>query len=232
VFGCLRRFVSLIVLAVIGVAAFATRASWLPLVRKQLAETTPPAEQRVADSLKAVADTAGWVTIGTSDATRGKAAVAKFKSARGPSLLNLDAAEFAGAMLDSVSSQLPTSAQDLKVRVQGNELQLRAYVRLGDLGGSAVLGPLASMVGEREPLTLGGILEPTSITGVSQFKLTSVRIGAFAVPSAVIPRLMKALKRDAGTVGVEVSALPVRLPPGVGDVRVNQGKVTLYRAAQ
>ena len=161
---------------------------------------------------------------------KGRRSAARLQQSKGPAYVTVSAEEFAAAFLDSLSAQLPASTESLVVRAQGNEFQVRASLKLGDIGGRAVLGPLASMVGERERVTLGGTLEPTSVAGGAQFKLTRVRVGDFAVPSPVVPRLVKALKRGKGAVGVESSALPIRLPAGVGDVRVSQGKVTLYRA--
>jgi hypothetical protein len=136
---------------------------------------------------------------------------------------------FAAAVLDSLAAQLPASTESVSVRAVGSEFQVRGSVKLGDLGGRAVLGPLASMVGDRERLMLGGTLEPTSVPGVAQFKLTRVMVGDFALPSPVVPRLVNAIRRNSTVVGAESSALPIRLPAGVGDIRVAQGKVTLYR---
>jgi hypothetical protein len=232
VFGCLRRFVSLILLAVVGIGAYATRDLWLPKVRAALGDAGQRAPAGANDSsARAAADT-GWSALSFATADRGRKALTRLTTGKGTAFVTMGASEFAGAMLDSLSTQLPASADSLQVRAAGSEFLVRASVKLGDLGGRAVLGPLASMVGDRERLTLGGTLEPTSVPGVAQFRLTRVQVGDFAVPSPVVPRLMRAFKRGGtGTPGVEVSALPVRLPAGVGDIRVAQGKITLYRAA-
>lgn len=231
VFGCFRRLISLVVLAVVAVAAFATRDIWLPRLRTAIGSTaTAPAGRTGTDSaVRPSADT-GWVSLSFPASERGRRAVARLAQAKGPSFVTLSAGEFAGALLDSLASQLPASADSLQVRAEGSEFQVRASVRLGDVGGRAVLGPLASMVGDRERLTLGGALEPTAVAGVAQFRLTRVKVGDFAVPGAVVPRLVKALKRKSTAPGVELSALQVHLPAGVADIRVAQGKVTLYRA--
>lgn len=228
-FGCFRRLISLVVLAGLAVIGYLTRDQWLPRVRAAIgagvAAGTAP-----RDSAAAPVAEPGWAPITFAGAEQGRRALAKVKASKGPAFVTMSAAEFAGALLDSLSAQLPASADSLEVRAEGNEFQVRASVKLGDVGGRAVLGPLASMVGDRERLTLGGTLEPTSVPGVAQFRLTRVKVGDFAVPAPVVPRLVKALKRQSGPVGVESSALPVRLPAGVGDIRVAQGKVTLYRA--
>jgi len=230
VFGCFRRLISLVILAVVAVAAFATRDAWLPKVRTLLG--APPASVHADSSeLAARADT-GWAPLTYRSAEQGRKSLGRLRGARGPAYVNLTAAEFAGAVLDSLTAQLPPSAESLQVRTEGNEFQVRASVRLGELGGRAVLGPLASMVGDRERLTLGGTLEPTGMPGVAQYKLVRVSIGTFAIPSPVVPRLVKSMKGRASRPGVDVSALPIRLPVGVGDIRAAQGRITLYRPAQ
>lgn len=230
-FGLLRRLLTLIVLAVAGVGAYYTRDLWLPRLRGAMggSAVTGDSDGKPANA-KPSSDT-DWVALNYPAAERGRMALARLTKPKGPAYVSLSAGEFAGALLDSLAAQLPASADDVQVRAEGSEFLVRASVRLGDLGGRAVLGPLASMLGDRERLTLGGTLEPTAVVGVAQFKLTRVKIGDFAVPGAVVPRLVKALKRKPTTPGVELSALQVRLPAGVGDIRVAQGKVTLYRAA-
>lgn len=230
-FGCFRRLISLVILAVVAVAAWLTRDQWLPPLRRALGDGRA-AVTTGADSAAAVspADT-GWLSLSFTSAERGRKALARITSRKGPAFVTLSASEFAGAMLDSLTAQLPASTESLQVRTSGNEFQVRASVRLGDLGGRAVLGPLASMLGDRERLTLGGTLEPTSVAGVAQFKLTRVKVGDFTVPGPVVPRLVKSIKRQPAPPGVEASAFSVRLPAGVGDIRAAQGKITLYRAA-
>jgi hypothetical protein len=228
VFGCFRRLISLVVLAVIAVGAFLTRDTWLPRARAAFGAATAPTNTPADSAARARADT-GWTSLTFQASDVGRKALSKLAQPKGPAFVNISASEFAGAVLDSLTTQLPPSADSVQVRADGNELQVRASVKLGDVGGRAVLGPLASMVGDRERLTLGGTLEPTSVPGVAQFKLTRVKIGDFAVPGPVVPRLVTALKRGTPVAGVETSALAIRLPAHIADIRVAQGKITLYR---
>ena len=230
-FGCFRRLISLVILAVVAVAAFATRDLWLPKVRAAIGGSATTAQSAADSAAHAKADT-GWVTLSFPRAEKGRKALARLTQPKGPAYVTVSAGEFAGAFLDSLTAQLPASTDSVEVRAEGSEFQVRASVKLGDMGGRAVLGPLASMVGERERLTLGGTLEPTAVPGVAQFKLTRVKVGDFSLPGAVVPRLVKAMKRKPTDAGVELSALQIRLPSGVGDIRVAQGKITLYRATQ
>lgn len=229
VFGCLRRMISLVILAVLVAAAYTTRDQWLPRVRRAFSSQNAPTPGTGTDGMAPVTTDTGWAALSYAGKEKGRRGLARLQAPKGPAYVSMSAGEFAAAVLDSLAAQLPASTDSVVVRVEGNEFQVRSSVKLGDLGGRAVLGPLASMVGDRERLTLGGILEPTSVPGIAQFKLTRVKVGDFALPGAVVPRLVKALKRQSSAAGVEASALPIRLPAGVGDIRVSQGKVTLYR---
>jgi hypothetical protein len=230
VFGCLRRALLVAVLLLLVPLAYQSRDRWLPIVRGAAGGAVEAAKAARADSATSVADT-GWAPLSFAASERGRQAVSRLAAGKGPAVVTLGATEFAGAMLDSLTAQLPPSTDSVQVRADGNELQIRASVKLGDLGGKAVLGPLASMVGDRERLTLGGTIEPGSAPGVAQFTLTRVRIGDFALPGPVVPRLVQAIRRGGKGATAGASALPVRLPAGVGDVRVARGRITLYRSA-
>ncbi|MES3033668.1 MAG: hypothetical protein V4813_06690 [Gemmatimonadota bacterium] len=228
--GCFRRLLSLILLVLIAVGLYVARDRWLPRARELAG--FPAGRSAAADSSAAAADT-GWMSLSFAAGERGRQAVSRLRSGKGPSLVRLNASEFASAALDSLMTQLPASTDSLQVRTSGSEFQVRARVRLADLGGRGALGPLAAMLGDRERLLLGGMLEPTATPGLAQFRLTRVRVGDFTVPGAVVPRLVQSIKRQGGTTpaGVDASALPVRLPAGVGDIRTAQGRITIYRAA-
>lgn len=216
-----RRFVLLLLL---GAVAYATRDRWAPLLRAGQDERGAAAAR---DSAAAAADT-GWASVTYAATTRGRSAVGTLRERRGPAFVRVAPAAFAGLVLDSLGARLPASADSLAVRVAGRELQVRLSVRLGDLGGQRVLGPLAGMLGERERLVLGGTLEGGA-PGVAVLRLTRVQVGGFAVPGPVVPRLVDALRRGESTPRPEPGTLVLALPAGVGDVRVADGRITLYR---
>lgn len=228
-FGCFRRLTSLVILGVVAVAAFLTSDLWLPKARALVGQVAG-VDVTPGDSVAAAADT-GWTALSYGAADKGQRAITRLRSPKGPTRVVLSASEFASAALDSLISQLPASTDSVQVRTSGNEFQVRALVRLADLGGRAALGPLAAMLGDRERLTLGGTLEPTARDGVAQFRLTRVKVGDFAIPGAVVPKLITTFRRHNGAVadGVDASALPIRLPAGIGDIRAGQGRITLYR---
>ena len=220
-FAFLRR---LVLLAVLGVVAWVTRDRWLPLVRGAQAER-PAAAAR--DSAAAAADT-GWTMVTYTATERGRAALARLRRPAGPAFVRIAPAAFAGLVLDTLGARLPASADSLAVRVEGRELQVRMSVKLGDLGGQKVLGPLAGMLGDRERLVLGGTVEGGA-PGTAVLRLARVKVGDFAVPGPVVPRLVEALRRGDASPRPDPGTLALTLPDAVGDVRVAEGMVTLYR---
>ena len=218
-FGCLGRIGCLALVLVIGVAAWFTRAEWLPRVVGEPAEEATVAE-------------ATWSPVTSETAAAGRAKVARLASSDAPAGVALQPAEVAGYVLDDVLQRLPSAAQDVEAAVIGERLYVRAAVRLQDFGAEA-LGPLGGMLGERDTLLLGGtlgVLEP----GVGQFRVAEVRVGQFTLPQAVVPRLLRRLRRDEATrpAGLADDALAVTLPPGVVDVRIGRGRVSVYGEAQ
>ena len=232
--GCFRRLVSLVILGVVAVGALLTRDLWLPKARALVGQATGVAADgdSAAAATAAVVDT-GWTSLSLDAAEKGRRSIQRLRAPKGPTRVTLTAAEFASAALDSLMQQLPASTDSLQVRTAGNEFQVRARVRLADLGGRAALGPLAAMLGTRERLELAGTLEPTAVEGVAQFRLTRVTVGEFSLPSAVVPKLVQTIRqrRVPGADGVDASALPVPLPAGIGDIRTGQGRITIYRTA-
>jgi hypothetical protein len=96
-----------------------------------------------------------------------------------------------------------------------------------DLGGSAV-GELALLLGDRQRVEMSGTLRVIG-KGLAEFLVTDVRIRGVSLPSTVISRLVKPLVHGARPKGLDESALPVSIPSYIGDVRIANGKITLYK---
>ena len=67
--------------------------------------------------------------------------------------------------------------------------------------------------------------------GVGEFDVKEASLRDFKVPAGMIPRLVGRVARNRPD-GVAPSGIPLRIPQHVGDVRVANGRVTLYRANQ
>jgi hypothetical protein len=215
--GCIGRIGCLIVVVILGVAAWFTRDRWMGLIRDR-------------DEATVTATTSTWQPINDSSAQRGRRAVESLARSGGPVFVNLTAAELAGYAVEQLARELP-SADSLEAMVDGDRLALRASVRLGELGGSSMLGPLAGMLGDRERMKLAGTLRVVR-PGLGEFDVKEATIKDFKVPSGMIPKIMGRITRGRLPEGVSPSALPLTIPRHVGDVRVASGRVTLYKANQ
>ena len=217
--GCLGRIGCLAVLLVVGVAAWFTRDEWYPRLRGE-----PAAEATVS--------TATWAPVTSAATATGREKVARLAGSAAPAGVALLPAEVAGYALDDLLQRLPESTRDVEAAVIDDRLYVRAALRLRDLGAEA-LGPIGGgMLGGRDTLMLGGTFGVVS-PGVGQFRVAEVRIGQFTLPQAVVPRLLDRLRRsEPRPPGVADDALAVTLPPGVVDVRIGRGRVSVYGEAQ
>ena len=108
---------------------------------------------------------------------------------------------------------------------------MKSLVNLTDFGGAKVLGPLAGFLSERDTVVFGGnfeLLRP----GLAQFHVQEIKLRQLSVPQAAIPRLLARIRRGARPTGVADDALPLVVPGYIGDVRVGQGRVTLYKTVR
>jgi hypothetical protein len=186
----------------------------------------------------------GWVTLtdGKPAAPRSARAanpLAPLTRRAGPAYVSLSAAEVAG-LLAPLVRQLPPSATVAQLALDNDQLLLRADVALRDFAGEGAFG---SVIGKaldgHDTLFLAGPIEPVR-PGLAQFRVRELRIKGIDVPTRVIPSLTASLRRRAqraasGTAagsfdGVANDALPIPLPATVADVRIVNGKLTLYRA--
>jgi hypothetical protein len=111
----------------------------------------------------------------------------------------------------------------------GDQLHVRASVRLQELGGREVLGPLAAMLGERERLQIGGNLRVVR-PGLGELVVREIRVGQLRIPSGLIPRLLRQVSRRDRPLGVSDSGVPLRLPEYIGEVRVSDGAIAVHKS--
>jgi hypothetical protein len=110
-----------------------------------------------------------------------------------------------------------------------DQLCLRASVRLSDLGGTNVLGPLASLLGERNRVQFCGtfhLIHP----GLAEFQVKQIRVHDIAVPQGAVPKLLQHIERGSRPVGTSPDGLPLLVPNYLGDIRIANGKIILYKS--
>jgi hypothetical protein len=223
-FGCFRRLGCLVVLLILAVLAWFNRDR-LETIYRKYAGGGPPA----VDTSSVIRAAGGWEPLTQEKATRGKNAVQSLSAPRGPAYVNLTASEAASYIFLEVAKQLPASSQGVTSSIKDDRLYVRANVALRDFGGAGVLGPLAAVIGERDTVQLGGtihVLRP----GSGEFQVKDVKFGSFPVPGAIIPKIIKRMRKGTMPEGIADNALPMKLPEFIGDVRIADGKITVYKA--
>ena len=211
--GCIARLGCLVVLAFLAIGAWFTRDRWM---------------SKVTGSGPVSAATSTWQPLSPAAGARGKRTIESLQSSTGPVFANLSAAEIASYVFQTVGRTLPTSADSVEAAVIGDALYVRAIVPVRDLAGSGALGPLGGLLNDREKITIGGgfrVVRP----GLSEFQVREIKLRDFKVPRGAIPRLLQQISRGNRPDGIAADALPVPTPATLADVRIANGKVTLYK---
>ena len=211
--GCIARLGCLVVLACLAVGAWFTRDRWMT---------------KVTGSAPVAAAVSTWQPLSPAAGARGKRTIESLQSASGPVFANLTAAEIASYVFQTVGHTLPMSADSVEAAVIGDALYVRAIVPMKDLAGSGALGPLGGLLNDREKITIGGgfrVVRP----GLSEFQVREIKLRDFKVPHGAIPRLLQQIGRGNRPEGIAADALPVPTPNTLADVRIANGKVTLYK---
>jgi len=218
--GFFRRLGCLIIILAIAAAAW----YWYARV-----PTTTSATSTTIGSTTSM--TNGWQPLTAADADRGRAAVQSLGRQSGPVFANLTAAEAASYIFTVVAKQLPPSAQNAQAAIIGDRLYVRSDVELKDFGGSKSLGPLGMLLGDRDSVRLGGTINMLK-PGLGEFLVQEVKIGKLDVPHALIPRILTQMKRGKVVPGVSQNGLPMVMPSYISDVRIANGKITLYKSVR
>lgn len=215
--GCLRRIgcIILVLLALVAAAAWYTRD------RRYHRGAAVGARDPNAVGVE-------WEPLTPEGAERARTAVTSLGQRAGPVYANTRAGDLAAYLFTGLQRQLPPSAQDIRAAVIGDRLYVKALVNLADFGGAKVLGPLAGFLSERDTVTFGGNFELLR-QGLAEFHVREIKLRQLSVPERAIPRLLAQIRRGARPEGVSDDALPLEVPAYIGDVRVGQGRVTLYK---
>ena len=224
--GCLRRLLWLAVLVLLCVVAWSYRA--------RLVSYLPPEVRRHVEGWVGGAGTSSeptatvaWELVTPEGTAAARDAMQKLAARSGPVYANFRPGDLVGYIIQELSHELPSSAEQVEAAAVGDELLVRMSVRLTDLG-SVDLGPLKNMIGERETLELAGTIDIVK-PGLGEYRVHSMRIRDLPLPGPVIPKLLHALDRSPRPEGVHDDALPLVFPSHIGDGRIRNGKITLYK---
>lgn len=212
--GCIARIGCLILLVCLAVGAWLTRDRWMHKItgRPAVTSTAP-----------------GWEPLTPTAGAAGKRKLDDLAKPSGPVFTNLSASEVASYVFQTVARTIPATADSAEAAVIGDALYVRAVVPVREIAGTGVLGPLAGLLNDRERLQLGGafrVIRP----GLSEFEVREIKLRDFKVPAGAIPRLLQQISHGNRPEGVAPNALAVTTPRSLADVRIANGKVTLYKS--
>jgi hypothetical protein len=221
--GCIGRIGCLIALALLAVIGWLTRDRWLHMVGGGTAGS---------DSAVAATGREGvWQPLTPQGGERARRALAELARPNGPAAVIVSAPDLGAYVYEELARQLPPSADSVEAMAIGDQLHVRASVRLRELGGQEVLGPLAAMLGDRERLQIGGNLRVVR-PGLGELVVRKLGIGQLSLPSGLIPKLLRQTSRRDRPAGISDAGLPLQLPVYVGEIRVAGGNVTIVKAVR
>jgi hypothetical protein len=220
--GCFRRLGCLVL-----IIALVALWYWYARVERPAATTTVLTTTTSGSSANS-----GWQPLTAADAERGRLAVEALARRSGPVFANLSPAEAASYIFLVVAKQLPPSARNAEASIVGDRLYVRSEVDLKDFGGSGQLGALGMLLGSRDSVLLGGTIHMLK-PGLAEFQVQEVKLGKLQVPKALIPRLITQMTHGKNkALGISESSLPMVMPAYISDVRIANGKITLYKSVK
>jgi hypothetical protein len=220
--GCFRRLGCLVL-----IIALVALWYWYARVERPAATTTVLTTTTGGSSTNS-----GWQPLTAADAERGRVAVEALARRSGPVFANLSPAEAASYIFLVVAKQLPPSARNAEASIVGDRLYVRSEVDLKDFGGSGQLGALGMLLGSRDSVLLGGTIHMLK-PGLAEFQVQEVKLGKLQVPKALIPRLITQMTHGKNkALGISESSLPMVMPAYISDVRIANGKITLYKSVK
>ena len=208
--GCLALFLMLIIVALAG---WFLRDTWMPML----------------PSRQGPAQTATWEAPSTVGARRTDSILKRMQRPNGPAFVHVPAADVIAFMLQEFARTLPPTTDSIQATVIGERLHVRARVRTKDLGGQKVMGALAWMLeSERERVEFGGTLRVIR-PGFAEYQVKTVKVRDYALPRSLIPTLVEQLSGANRSKELSPDGLALTTPPYIGDVRIADGRVTVYR---
>jgi hypothetical protein len=207
--GCLARLGCLILLVALCVGAWFTRNLWIP------ARFRPPPP---------IVNT--WQPVTDAGAARTRDAFARLSRPRGPLYETLSAGDVASLAFSEASRKVGGSVDSVSAKIDGDRASIRALVSTTTMRSK--LGPVAGVLRDREWVQLTGtfyMLRP----GVGEFEVERAMLGQVILPTGMIPRLVREIDNRPRPAGLADNALLLPVPTYVSDIRIANGKVTVYK---
>lgn len=205
--GCLRRVGCLVVLVVGGIVAWLARDLWWERV------TGSPARAHIQ-----------W-----SGPTRDSAAmVDRLARSRNAAWVSLTPGELA-TMLEAATGRVLVDPQ---VAIAGDAIHVRARLALSEVPTSGALGPFTKLLSGEPRIELAG--RPSLAgRGSARIVVTDLRVAGVEVPGAARAALVRQLQARGAAAETraesEEGEIRFSVPAWLGDLRVANGKLTVYK---
>jgi hypothetical protein len=218
--GCLRRLGCLIVLVILAYAALMSRdrwRQWLPIGH----DNTP----RVG---AANSPEGNWGLVTTGGANHAEHLLLTLAEHSGPVFASMPPEDFASYMLMDVTGRIPPATDSMEAAIIDHRLTLRGSADVRAMKARVPLGPLANVIGDRAPLSLGGTFDVVR-PGTAEFRVEVIRLANLPVPTPLIPEILHRIEIGAHPAGLAPDGLLLNLPPYIADIRVVGGRITFYK---
>lgn len=213
--GCLMRLGCLVLVLIAGAVAFLTRDRWMDRLpwRSSQAETSVTAS--------------AWEPISAAGRDRTIGALAEMALPKSRAYVTLSAGDIASYMAHFANFDRQKAADSLMARVDGDQVRLRARVKKSELGGTVatIVGPLLR---DQEWVEMSGDLRVIS-KGYAEYRVRELTVRGIGLPDAAIAKLVGSISRISRPPGASEYGLPLSIPSYIADVRVLNGKITLYK---
>lgn len=214
--GCLKTVGCATLLLIGAGVAWITRDRWYPKLR----------DGREIEMVETSGD-----TLSAAGAERAAEGIRSLGRPSGPAYVNMTPADLASLIVREAGRGNPLPLKETSASVVGDRLGLRGTLDVRQLRAQGELGPLGALLGDEETVELRGTLHIVR-PGLGQFRVESFKARDLAIPSAAIPRLLSQFRRGQLPAGVSPDGVPFVVPPHIGDVRIANGRVTLYKTVE
>ena len=220
--GCLVRLGCLVILLLLAIVAWLTSDRWLPMLTGRHAAV-------------ASAGAAGWEPITGAGAKRADAAMSRLSGARESASTTLSAGDAASYIFKGILKVPAEITDSMQAMASGDHVSVRGNIPVRALGDTRALGPLATLLRDREQVELTGT---TRMIGprIAIFQVQDLKLRGLKMPHALIPRLVRQLgggRPPAGSQGAAPApddAVPFPVPAGVSDIHVSNGRIILSKS--
>jgi hypothetical protein len=208
-----------VVVLAVAILAWLTQDQWRPLI---------PTRYFGSPHRDSSAAAVAWQPVTPGGASHTEHLMLTLGERSGPPYVMVLPADFAAFVLMDVAGRVPPAEDSTQAIIQDQELVLRTIVDLRALGGRAVLGPLANVLSDHEPVTVRGTFDVVR-PSVAEFRVQGATMHGIAVPQGLIPDLVHRIEVGQHPAGLAPDGLLVNVPPFVSDIRITRGRIALYR---